>query len=56
VDKELRSTFIGVINKVINGAFQFVGPKGVLARTLPAGAMMFWAVALLAGFLVVYLI
>ena len=56
VDRELRSTFIGVINKVINGAFQFVGPKGVLARTLPAGAMMFWAVALLAGFLVVYLI
>ena len=56
VDRELRSTFIGVINKVINGAFQYVGPKGVLARTLPAGAMMFWAVALLAGFLVVYLI
>ena len=56
VDRELRSTFIGVINKVINGAFQFVGPKGVLARTLPAGTMMFWAVALLAGFLVVYLI
>ena len=56
VDRELRSAFIGVINKVINGAFQFVGPKGVLARTLPAGAMMFWAVALLAGFLVVYLI
>jgi len=27
-----------------------------LARTLPSGAMMFWAVALLAGFLVVYLI
>ena len=56
VDRKLRNTFIGVINKVIIGAFQFVGPKGVLARTLPAGAMMFWAVALLAGFLVVYLI
>ena len=56
VDKEIRKTFIGVINKAINGAFQYVGPKGVLARTLPAGAMMFWAVALLAGFLVVYLI
>ena len=56
VDQELRKTFIGVINKAINGAFQYVGPKGVLARTLPAGAMMFWAVALLAGFLVVYLI
>ena len=56
VDKKLRITFIGVLNKVINGAFQYVGPKGVLARTLPAGAMMFWAVALLAGFLVVYLI
>ena len=56
VDRELRSTFIGVINKVINGAFQYVGPKGVLARTLPAGAMVFWAIALLAGFLVVYLI
>ncbi len=56
VDKELRSTFIGFINKAINGAFQYVGPKGVLARTLPAGTMVFWAVALLAGFLVVYLI
>ncbi|MCH7936201.1 MAG: Na(+)/H(+) antiporter subunit D [Proteobacteria bacterium] len=56
VDRKLRNTFIGVINKAINGAFQYVGPKGVLARTLPAGAMMFWAVALLAGFLVAYLI
>ncbi len=56
VDKELRNNFIGAINKVINGAFQYVGPKGVLARTLPAGAMVFWAVALLAGYLVVYLI
>ena len=56
VDQELRSTFIGIINKAINGAFQYVGPKGVLARTLPAGAMVFWAVALLAMFLVVYLI
>ena len=56
VDRELRSTFIGIINKAINGTFQYVGPKGVLARTLPAGAMMFWAIALLAGFLVVYLI
>ena len=56
MDHKVRSTFIGVINKVINGAFQYVGPKGVLARTLPAGAMVFWAIALLAGFLVVYLI
>ncbi|MEE3050679.1 MAG: Na(+)/H(+) antiporter subunit D [Pseudomonadota bacterium] len=56
VDKELRATFVGILNKAINSAFQYVGPKGVLARTLPAGAMMFWAVALLAGFLVVYLI
>jgi multicomponent Na+:H+ antiporter subunit D len=56
VDKQLRNTFIGVINKVINGAFQYVGPKGVLARTHPAGSMVFWAVALLAGFLVLYLI
>ncbi len=56
VDKELRRAFIGIINKAINGAFQYVGPKGVLARTLPAGTMVFWAVALLAGFLVVYLI
>ena len=56
VDKKLRNTFIGVINKAINGAYQYVGPKGVLARTLPAGAMVFWAVALLAGFLVAYLI
>ena len=56
VDKELRRILIGAVNKAINGAFQYVGPKGLLARTLPAGAMMFWAVALLAGFLVAYLI
>ncbi len=56
MDKQLRRIFIGVINKAINGAFQYVGPKGVLARTLPAGTMVFWAVALLAGFLVLYLI
>ncbi|MAF94349.1 MAG: Na(+)/H(+) antiporter subunit D [Rhodospirillaceae bacterium] len=56
VDKKMRKTFIGVVNKAINGAFQYVGPKGVLARALPAGAMVFWTIALLAGFLVVYLI
>jgi len=31
-------------------------PDGSPPPPLPAGAMMFWAVALLAGFLVVYLI
>jgi multicomponent Na+:H+ antiporter subunit D len=56
VDKKMRSNFIGVLNKTINGAFQYVGPKGILAKTQPAGAMVFWAIVLLAGFLVVYLV
>ena len=56
VDRGIRQAFLGSLNKVIAGAYQYIGPKGVMARSTAAGSMVFWAVALLAVYLVLYLI
>ena len=56
VDRGIRRAFLGSLNKLIAGAYQYIGPKGVMARSMAAGSMMFWAVALLAVYLVLYLI
>ena len=36
--------------------FRYAGPKGPLARTVRAGAMVYWAVSLLVVYLVLYLV
>ena len=56
VDRGVRQAFLGSLNKLIAGAYQYIGPKSVMARSMAAGSMMFWAVALLAVYLVLYLI
>jgi len=56
VDHKVRGVFIRVINKAIGGTFQYTGPKGILARPLPTGTMVFWAITLLVVYLVLYLV
>ena len=44
-----------LVNAVIDIASQHHNPRGVLARTTPAGVMVFWVVVLLFAYLVMYL-
>jgi len=44
-----------VVNSVIDLASHHHNPKGLLARTTPAGVMMFWVVVVLFAYLVLYL-
>ncbi|MDA1089180.1 MAG: Na(+)/H(+) antiporter subunit D [Proteobacteria bacterium] len=55
VDRAIRVGFVGWLEKCVRVAFQYTGPRGVLARTTTAGGMVFWAVAALAIYLVLYL-
>ena len=56
VDRAIRQTFLGSLNKVIAGVYQYIGPKGVMARSMTAGTMVFWVITLLAVYLVLFLI
>ncbi|NQU59659.1 MAG: Na(+)/H(+) antiporter subunit D [Rhodospirillales bacterium] len=56
VDRGIRAAFLAGLNGFISSVFRWVGPSGVLARSIAAGYMVFWAVALLAVYLVLYLI
>jgi len=44
-----------LVNAVIDLASHHHNPKGILARTTPAGVMMFWVVVVLFAYLVLYL-
>jgi multicomponent Na+:H+ antiporter subunit D len=55
-DRGIRAAFLGAVNRMVTDVFQFAGPGGVLARSVSAGNMVFIAIALLAGYLVIYLI
>jgi multicomponent Na+:H+ antiporter subunit D len=56
LDRALRGATLGTVNRIAFDVFQYVGPRGVLARSITAGNMVFWAVALLAVYLVLYFI
>ncbi|MFQ5765442.1 MAG: Na(+)/H(+) antiporter subunit D [Rhodospirillales bacterium] len=56
LDRAVRDGFARFVNRVIAGTVRYLGPAGVLARTLPAGSMVFWVVGLLGLYLVVYLL
>ena len=56
IDRGIRAAFLGAVNRIVADVFQFAGPRGVLARSVTAGNMVFIAIALLAGYLVIYLI
>jgi len=55
VDRGLRDAFLGGLNQAVARFYHVVGPRGVMARTIQAGSMVYWAVALLAVYLVLYL-
>jgi len=56
VDKGSRAAFLTGLGGLLRGVYRLAGPGGVLARSITAGYMVFWAVALLAVYLVLYLI
>ena len=51
VDAAFRGAVVGTVNKGLRGAFRSHGPKGILARTWPAGSMVLWVSIILAAFL-----
>jgi multicomponent Na+:H+ antiporter subunit D len=42
------------LERLLAGVFRHHGPHGILARAWPTGSMVLWAVALLAGCLIIY--
>ena len=50
-DMAFRSVVLGSVGRVMRGAFRSHGPRGVLARTWPAGSMVLWVSILLTAFL-----
>ena len=50
-DSAFRVSVLGTVNRALRGAFRSHGPRGVLARTWPAGSMVLWVSILLAAFL-----
>ena len=55
-DAAFRSVVLGSLGRVMHGAFRSHGPRGVLARSWPAGSMVLWVSILLAAFLFLQLL
>ena len=51
VDGVFRGAVLGTVRRGMRGAFRSHGPRGVLARTWPAGSMVLWVSILLTAFL-----
>ncbi len=51
VDGAFRGRVLHAVDRTLRGAFRAHGPKGILARTWPAGSMVLWVSILLAAFL-----
>jgi multicomponent Na+:H+ antiporter subunit D len=56
LDRGVRNIFLGGVNGLISGVSRYIGPGGVMAKSLPAGDMVFWAIAFLAIYLIVYFV
>ncbi len=50
-DRAFRTAFLGGVRRTMRAAFRAHGPRGVLARTWPAGSMVLWVSILLSAFL-----
>ena len=50
-DAAFRSVVLVSLGRVMHGAFRSAGPRGVLARSWPAGSMVLWVSILLSAFL-----
>ncbi len=56
VDAAFRGAVVAAVNKGLRGAFRAHGPRGILARTWPAGSMVLWVSIILAAFLLLELL
>ncbi len=54
-DAAFRSVVTGSVRRALGAAFRAHGPRGILARTWPAGSMVLWVSILLAAFLLLEL-
>ena len=54
-ERQVRHFFMTVISNSLKLIDYYYGHDSKLARTLPVGSMVFWAVALLGLFLILYL-
>jgi multicomponent Na+:H+ antiporter subunit D len=54
-DKRVREAFLRAFRYVVGHIYRHHGPDGALARSVGAGSMVFWVVAMLAGYLVISL-
>ena len=54
-DAAFRSVVTGSVRRALGAAFRAHGPRGILARTWPAGSMVLWVSVLLAAFLLLQL-
>ena len=50
-DGAVRRAVLGTVRRTMRGAFRAHGPRGILARTWPAGSMVLWVSILLSAFL-----
>lgn len=55
VDQAVRQSVIRAFHRVVHGIYRYSGPGGSLARTLGAGSMVFWVLAMLVGYLLISL-
>ncbi len=56
MDRNIRAAFAAGFNRFIAGTYKHLGPDGVMARSIKAGSMVYWAVTLLVVYLVLNLI
>ena len=54
-DAAFRGVVTGSVRRALGAAFRAHGPRGILARTWPAGSMVLWVSILLAAFLLLEL-
>lgn len=55
IDRKIRTSVLNVVNSSMSLAERGHGPKGPMARAVPAGSMVMWVVILLAVYLVLFL-
>jgi multicomponent Na+:H+ antiporter subunit D len=55
IDQGARQSTLRLFRRVVDQIYRHHGPAGALARSVGAGNMVFWMVALLAGYLVIAL-
>jgi multicomponent Na+:H+ antiporter subunit D len=55
IDEGVRRALLRLVRYVVDHVYRHHGPSGALARSVGAGSMVFWVVAMLAGYLVISL-